>query len=155
MLSDVKTVKTFFGLIDRPVPDPDLCGVFYGLWSCQFLPNRVRFFAFQFYNNSLPTGTRVAARYRNNLGVNFDDRCVFCRKLNVANLAREDFVHVSFSCPCINVCIARYLDKYIYNGMTNDEKMYFFFTGTRDGEWTKSVAKRSFQFWNLALEARE
>ncbi len=138
-LSDITTVKTFFGLIDRPVPDPDLCGVIYGLWSCQFLPNRVRFFAFQFYNNSLPTGTRVAARYRNNPGVNFDDRCVFCRKLNIANPAREDFLHVFFSCPCISVCIARYLDKYGYNGMTNDEKRYFFFTGTRDGEWTSEA----------------
>jgi len=135
-VSELKTVKTFFGLINRPVPEPELCGMLHSLWNCQFLPNRVRFFAFQFYNNSLPTGNRVAARYRNIPGANFNDRCTFCRKANVANPAREEFIHVFFSCPSIEMCVGRYMERYGGNGLTEDEKINFFFTGTRSGEWT-------------------
>jgi exonuclease III len=135
-VSELKTVKTFFGLINRPVPEPELCGMLHSLWNCQFLPNRVRFFAFQFYNNSLPTGNRVAARYRNIPGANFNDRCTFCRKANVANPAREEFVHVFFSCPSIELCVGRYMERYGGNGLTEDEKINFFFPGTRSGEWT-------------------
>ncbi len=128
-VTELKTVKTFFGLIDRPVPDPDLCGMLYGLWNCQFLPG-----------NSLPTGNRVAARYRNNPGVNFNDRCIFCRKTNVANPVREDFVHVIFSCPSISLCVGRYLEKYGGNGMTEEEKINFFsqVQGVENGRLTQN-----------------
>jgi len=49
--------------------------------------------------------------------------------------AREDFDHIFFSCPALEDCLRRYLDKYggIFN--TELEKKQFLYTGTVDGGW--------------------
>jgi len=135
-VTEVRTVKTFFDLIGVPVPEPDLCGTAYSIWNCQYLPNNVRFFAFQFYNNSLATGTRVAARYRNNPLVQHSDLCTFCIRNNVQNPRREDFCHLFFGCAVIQNCLNRFMEKYGTGNMDQDMKKYFLFTGTTDGVWT-------------------
>jgi hypothetical protein len=138
-ITEIRTVKTFFDLIGTPVPDPDSCSTAFSIWNCQYLPNNVRFFSFQFFNNSLATGTRIAARYRNNPAVHISDLCAFCVRSGNQNPSREDFFHVFFRCDEIQNCIGRYLDKYGYGNMDPVMKKYFLFTGTGDGEWTADM----------------
>jgi hypothetical protein len=95
-INEIQTVKTFFDLVDVPVPDPDLSGVLHSIWNIHVLPNYLRVFALQFYNNSLATNTRLAARYRADPVVRINDGCAFCTAGGQAVPAREDFVHVYF-----------------------------------------------------------
>jgi hypothetical protein len=60
-INEIQTVKKFFELVEIPVPDPNLSGVLHSIWNIHVLPNNLRVFAFQFYNNSLATNTRLAA----------------------------------------------------------------------------------------------
>jgi len=100
------------------------------------LPNCVRFFAFQFCNNSLATGTRLAARYRADPAIQISDLCTFCRIANRPVPAREDFRHLFFDCPVLSGLFTRYLERYGNPGMDVNEKRFFFFTGTADGSWS-------------------
>jgi len=106
------------------------------IWNLHTLPNGIRLFAFQFYNNSLATGTRLAARYRADPAVQISDLCIFCRTANRANPAREDFRHLFYDCPELNGVYARYLERYGSMNMNNVEKRNFLFTGTKDGSWS-------------------
>jgi hypothetical protein len=93
-INEIQTVKKFFELIEVPIPDPDLSGVLHSIWNIHILPNNLRVFAFQFYNNSLATNTRLAARYRADPVIRISDNCAFCIAGGHAVPAREDF----FSC---------------------------------------------------------
>jgi hypothetical protein len=64
-IENMRVVQTFFRFLSVEVPDPAVVGKMHCIWTWQFLSNRIRFFAFQFFNNSLGTKTRIAARYRN------------------------------------------------------------------------------------------
>jgi hypothetical protein len=76
----------------------------YNCWNWYFLSNRIRTFCFQFFNNSIGTKTRIAARYRN-AGVMLDNNCTFCVKSKTAQPAREDFAHIFYNCAQIrNTC---------------------------------------------------
>jgi hypothetical protein len=108
-INEIQTVKKFFELIEVPVPDPDLSGVLHSIWYIHVLPNNLRVFAFQFYNNSLATNTRLAARYRADLVVRINDGCAFCIAGGLAVPAREDFFHVFFQCTVIKDCINKYV----------------------------------------------
>jgi hypothetical protein len=134
-VTELNTVKKFFELVELPVPDGDSCGVVNSIWNLHTLPNGIRFFAFQFYNNSLATGTRLAARYRADPAVQISDLCTFCRAANRPNPAREDFRHLFYDCPELNGLYARYLERYGSMNMNNVEKRNFLFTGTKDGSW--------------------
>ncbi len=134
------TVKKYFELLDLPVPDPDSCGVIYSIWNVHALPNCIRFFAFQFCNNSLATGTRLAARYRADPAIQISDLCTFCRNANRPVLAREDFRHLFFDCPVPGGLFNRYLERYGNPGMNGNEKRTFLFTGTADGTWSGEQA---------------
>ncbi len=103
-ISDLRVVNTFFQLIGGVKPESILIGKMYGIWNWYFLNNRIRMFCFQFFNNSLGTKTRIAARYRNG-GVMLENNCTFCVKSNTAQPAREDFAHVFYDCMQIrNTC---------------------------------------------------
>ncbi len=52
-VTELHTVKTFFELVGVEIPDPDFVGLLVSIWNYQSLPNNIRVFAFQFYNNSL------------------------------------------------------------------------------------------------------
>ena len=99
-------VKTFFELIDCPIPEAKLTGILHGIWNWSFLSNRIRTFSFQFFNNSLGVGARIGARYRNG-GINIDQRCTFCVRAGSLVPAREEFFHVFFSCPHIGIIRGR------------------------------------------------
>jgi hypothetical protein len=99
-VTGLRVVKTFFELIDNPVPDKFGISIAYSSWSWHFLSNRIRTFSFQFFNNSLGTNTRIAARYRNRQGVP-NDLCTFCVKSGSVNPQRETFLHIFYDCPQI------------------------------------------------------
>jgi hypothetical protein len=82
--------------------------------------NNLRVFAFQFYNNSLVTNTRLAALYRADPVVRINDGCAFCIAGGLAVPAREDFFHVFFQCPVIRDCINKYVERYSSINDLND-----------------------------------
>jgi hypothetical protein len=107
-ISKLRVVNTFFRLIECNIPDPKELGILYGSWNWSFLSNQVRTFIFQFLNNSLSMGARIAARYRNG-GQIVDERCTFCVKARTLVPGREDFYHLFYSCVSVmrlreNVC---------------------------------------------------
>jgi hypothetical protein len=125
-ITELNTVKKIFELVELPIPDPDACGVLNSIWNVHVLPNCIRFFAFQFCNNSLATGTRLAARYRADPAVQISDLCTFCRKTNRLVPAREDFRHLFFDCPVLDGLYKRYLERYGNVQMSDNEKRSFF-----------------------------
>jgi hypothetical protein len=110
-LEELRVVKTFFELVACEKPDGLHLSSLYGLWNKNFLTNRERTFAFQFFNNSVSVGARTAARYRN-VGNNVDQRCTFCVKAGRPNPGREDFNHLFISCPVLVPVLNRYLTKF-------------------------------------------
>ncbi len=100
------------------------------------LPNNIRVFAFQFYNNSLATNSRLAARYRMDPEIVINDRCDFCIAGGRDNPPREDFVHVFFDCPLVKDCVNKYLRRYGNQAELYDmvAKKSFIFTGATD-DW--------------------
>ena len=64
------------------------------------MSNQVRFFCFQFFNNSLAVAARIAARYRNG-GILVDQRCTFCIKSGTRVPYREEFLHVFYNCESV------------------------------------------------------
>lgn len=99
-ITNMRVVTTFFSLIDCHVPDRGRLALLYGCWSWSFLSNKIRWFCFQYVNNSLGVGARVAARYRNR-GIEIDQRCAFCIKSGNRVPMREEFVHIFHDCPSV------------------------------------------------------
>jgi hypothetical protein len=125
-------VNTFFQLIGGVKPDSILVGKMYGSWNWHFLSNRIRTFCFQFFNNSLGTKTRIAARYRNG-GVMLDNSCTFCVKANTAQPAREDFAHVFYDCTQIRNTCNRTFDLLFPADPDPVSRKITYFTGTVRG----------------------
>jgi hypothetical protein len=128
-IENLRVVQTFFGLLSVPIPDPAIIGKLHGIWTWQFLSNRIRFFVFQFYNNSLGTKTRIAARYRN-AGNILDQRCTFCLKSGSLVPMREDFIHVFYDCPYVTPLVARAYDVYFKHRLDDAQKKLCYLTGT-------------------------
>jgi hypothetical protein len=135
-INELRVVKTFFELLEVPVPDSEQSGALHSVWNLHVLPNNKRVFAFQFYNNSLATNTRLAARYRADPAIIINDGCTFCIAGGRDNPSREDFVHVFFECPLVKDCINKYLRLYGNPAELNDDvsKKSFIFAGSA-GEW--------------------
>jgi len=100
-LEELRVVKTFCDIVGGPIPHTERLSVLYGSWNWFFLGNRIRSFCFQFYNNSLAVGARLAARYEKS-GIVVDSRCTFCVKSGSMVPNRESFIHIFYECPCIN-----------------------------------------------------
>ena len=105
-----------------------------GIWNYSFLPNNLRVFSFQFFNNSLATGPRLAGRYRNDAAQNIDERCTFCLKGRIGVQMRETFLHLFFDCSFVQNCINTHISKYGENNWDRREKILFMFTGNCRGE---------------------
>ena len=106
-IENLRIVKSFFEISGCTKPAGSQIKALHTLWSINGLPNRVWCFAFQFYNNSLPVGARVAARYRNT-GQLIDQRCAFCMSGRSANPSREDFKHIFLECQILKPIVNRY-----------------------------------------------
>lgn len=109
-IEKLRVVKTFFDLVDCPVPEISGIKALHGMWGIGNLPNRIRMFSFQLFNNSISVGARTAARYRN-AGHVIDQRCAFCVKSGRENPHREDFRHLFVDCPAIEPVINSYFEK--------------------------------------------
>jgi hypothetical protein len=131
-INQLRTVKTFFGLLELAVPESTLVSELNSVWNLYVLPNSVRTFCFQFVNNSLPTGPRMAGRYRDNPDIIIDERCCFCVKSGTGVPARETFCHLFYDCAAVSGCVTMYLTKYGNIHWNDVEKKRFMFTGSVD-----------------------
>ena len=138
-IAELRTGRTFFGLIGCESSEEEILCDMYSLWNCHALPNKIKVFCFQFFNNSLATGPRLAGRYRNNANVDIDERCSFCVRSGVGVPAREDFYHIFAGCPAIKRCVDMYVAKYGDGTDTADGIKRFLFTGSA----TRSVTSNS------------
>ncbi len=129
---ELRIVKTFYSLLNVTVPDCSVIGYRLGCWNWSFFSNRIRFFCFQFYNNSLGIKTRIAARYRNG-GAVMDNFCTFCVKSRCANPAREDFAHVFFDCQSKNSTCKRIFRIYYPPGDNPAAERLTYLTGIVNG----------------------
>jgi hypothetical protein len=77
-LGNVTTMKTFFQLIETPYAGDKSFSDNVSWWNMYSLPNRIRMFAFKFYNNILGINTRTS-----HFAVNPTRGCTFC-SLSVA-----------------------------------------------------------------------
>ena len=127
-IENLRVVQTFFRLVPAEIPDPAAVSRLHCIWTWHFLSNRQRFFAFQFYNNSLGTKARIAARYRNG-GNNLDQRCTFCIKAGSLVPMREDFMHVFYDCPYIAPLVARVYDIFFKHRLDDEQKKVCYMTG--------------------------
>jgi hypothetical protein len=88
-LGNVTTVKTFFQIIETPYTGDKSFSEYVSWWNMYFLPNRIRMFAFKFYNNILGINTRTS-----HFAVNPTRACTFC-SLSAAppTLMRPSFIY--------------------------------------------------------------
>jgi hypothetical protein len=100
LLGELRVVATFFEITRNPVPEKNYLQILYGSWNWFFLGNKIRSFCFQFYNNSLGIGARLAARYEHS-GIVIDSRCTFCVKSKSWVPHRETFLHLFYECQYI------------------------------------------------------
>jgi hypothetical protein len=128
-VENLRVVQTFFRLLPAEVPDSNIVGKLHGVWTWHFLSNRIRFFAFQFFNNSLGTKTRIAARYRNGGNI-LDQRCTFCIKAGSLVPMREEFMHVFYDCPFIMPLVTRAYEIYFRHRLDETQKKLCYMTGT-------------------------
>jgi hypothetical protein len=131
-INQLRTVKTFFELVSLDLPEVMLLSELNSVWNVSTLPNSVRTFCFQFVNNSLPTGPRMAGRYRNNPEIIIDERCCFCVKAGTGVPSRETFCHLFYDCAPVSSCVTMYLSKYGNANWDENEKKRFMFTGSAD-----------------------
>jgi hypothetical protein len=128
-VENLRVVQTFFRMLPAEVPDSTFVGKLHCIWTWSFLSNRIRFFAFQFCNNSLGTKARIAARYRNGGNI-LDQRCTFCIKAGSLVPMREDFIHVFYDCPFILPLVTRAYDMYFRHRLDEAQKKLCYMTGS-------------------------
>ena len=127
-IGKLRVVKTFFELIDRPVPVALKLQTLHVSWNLNFLSNRLRTFCFQFFNNSLSVGARLGARYAGG-GIIIDQRCTFCVKAGSLIPARETFPHLFYDCPSVSPLRNQFNNRYMYPANNNVDEKLFAFTG--------------------------
>jgi hypothetical protein len=132
VLSELRVVKTFFELCRNPVPEIRKLRVLYGSWNWSFLGNRIRSFCFQFFNNSLGIGARLAARYEN-AGIIVDSRCTFCVKAKSLVPHRETFLHLFYECEFLNTTIKAFSDCMLRDEVDEGKRLLGCLTGIYDG----------------------
>jgi hypothetical protein len=96
-LGDVSTVKTFFRLLTVPYIGDENFAENVSWWNYNCLPNRIRMFAFKFYNNILGLNTRTS-----HFAVNPTRTCTFCSIQNsLVPVPDESFKHLFLDCPTV------------------------------------------------------
>ncbi len=92
-LDKLTTTCTFFRLVGLEYTGNKNYEVNVSWWNFFFLPNRIRTFAFKFYNNILGLNTRTA-----HFIINPNRNCTFC-SLRDGSAVDESFLHLFFQCP--------------------------------------------------------
>jgi hypothetical protein len=122
-LEDVTTVKTFFQLIETPYTGNNSFSENVSWWNMNSLPNRIRMFAFKFYNNILGINTRTS-----HFAANPNRACTFCSLSNAPPHPDESFIHIFFKCPTVRNWQNNFLTRY-FNDLQlteNDSKKFWF-----------------------------
>jgi len=136
MLNEMRVVKTFFELVRNPVPEISKLRVLCSSWNCFFLGNKIRSFCFQFFNNSLGVGARLAARYEN-ARIVVDSRCTFCVKAKSLVPHRETFPHLFYDCEFLNNTVKAFALTMLRAEVDEGKKLLGCITGKYDAVSTK------------------
>jgi hypothetical protein len=124
-LSQQTTCKTFFRLLNIEFIGNNAFSTAVSWWNLNCLPNRVRMFAFKFFNNILGLNTRTS-----HFAVNPTRNCQFCLLANNDNLPDETFTHLFLNCPTVRAWHDNFTQKYFNNlNLTPEERFNFFFLG--------------------------
>jgi hypothetical protein len=116
-----KRVSTFFRLVNLPIPDNSTLEVLWGQWTLCSYNVKLREFCFKFRNNILGINTRVA-----HFNANISRGCTFCTLNRVIPIPDEDFMHVFFYCPSVNLLLSNFCNRLLLIHNLDDCKKIFF-----------------------------
>ncbi len=153
-LSKLRTVKTFFSLINCDIPDDVTLKKILGLWNTSLLCNKFRTFLFKFQNNSLGINTRTSHF------ANVNRNCTLCERAGVT-INEESFLHLFFECTELIDLRDGFISKYFGDNIRTsplNEKKLFWFTGTcpntSDGIRLAVLLAQSI-FWEFKLAKKK
>ena len=156
-LSKQTTCKTFFRLINVNYIGNKEFSIPISWWNSNCLPNRVRTFAFKFYNNILGLNQRTV-----HFAANPVRYCIFCHLDRVINPPDESFFHLFSRCPTVQHWHMEFLQIHFNNlNLVDDEAQKFWFLGILPNQNTPSFAVLSavmvFQYciWEEKLRKRK
>jgi hypothetical protein len=153
-------VKTFFRLINLPVPAENTLEKIYADWTYTVYTVKVRDFAFKYRNNLLGLNTRVS---------HFNDivqrGCTFCNltRAGADPVPDETFDHLFYSCRHTYNVIQAFYRKFLPNWLLNDDQKVkaFIFTGishesdTFDNFFISTIALHfNFFIWQCKLQKK-
>jgi Reverse transcriptase (RNA-dependent DNA polymerase) len=128
-VTTARTVRTFFDLVNLPVPDKDSVTHALSSWKHFFIGNCQKEFVFKFRSNILPLNNRINAYDRE-----VDPRCTFCRIADPATTTRESFVHIFYTCRFSSSYIAHITEYFFDLNLNELEMKMFFWQGMLDGK---------------------
>jgi len=132
---NTQNIVTFQRLTDLRLENENVSESISGIWNYNFLPNRMREFAFKFFNDILGINTRVS--HFNN---GHSRLCTFCNLVNVNNRAEETFIHLFFDCFTTSNIQVRLLREFFPELVLNiDSRRKFFFTGIYNEDNTINI----------------
>jgi len=156
-ISKQTTCKTFFRLLNINYIGNKEFSIPISWWNTNCLPNRVRTFAFKFFNNILGLNQRTV-----HFAVNPVRYCIFCHLDRVVNPPDESFFHLFSSCPTVRQWHMEFLRTHFNNlNLVDDEVQKFWFLGILPNQTTPSFAVLSavmvFQYciWEEKLRKRK
>jgi len=173
-LDEQQFCKTFLNVTDTFFPGENTYGKRISFWNSPGLLNRIRTFAFKFYNNLLGINTRLSHFVQNQ-----QRGCTFCVVNNNVNengiIPDETFSHIFYECDTVRGWHNRFILKYLPENYFRDdrERREFFFLGKvhdTDGEnffihaavlifqyciWESKLKKKIHSYNTLELLFRE
>jgi hypothetical protein len=117
----LRQIVTFSRLTGTVVGD-SASGQILLLWSRNYLPNKIREFAFKFFNNSLAVNTRISHYVQNR-----QRGCTLCTVSGKIPVPDETFPHLFYECE--TACKTQTWFSREYNLPVHERKKIFF-TGT-------------------------
>jgi Reverse transcriptase (RNA-dependent DNA polymerase) len=137
-LSQERNLKTFCDITGTGAKSEKILKQICTNWDCHFMPNKIRDFAFKFYNNTLGLNSRVK-----HFNLNINESCTFCVLKKNFPAQRETFLHLFFDCEYTNSLHTLLINKFlpdlqmrmahrsqllnlIFYAMTNESNDYFF-----------------------------
>jgi hypothetical protein len=124
-VTELRSVRTFFGLIDLPVPTTECLIRFLPAWNYFSMNNSFREFSFKLRYNSLALNSRINA-FDNGA----DPRCGFCCILDPDTRIRESFAHIFLNCHTVTNILQEVMQFFFELVLTRDEFLKFYWTGT-------------------------
>jgi hypothetical protein len=156
-ISQHTTCKTFFRLLNIDYVGNPTFSPILAWWNLNCLPNRVRMFAFKFYNNILGLNTRTF-----HFATNPVRYCQFCYLGNRLDPPEETFMHLFFSCPTVQAWHTEFVHTHFNDlNMIGPDLIKFWFLGILPTHNTSSFAVLSavliFQYciWEEKLRKRK